>query len=92
MHEPTLEQIPQLNSLFRLQWEEAQGCHVLLYPEGMIKLNASAGAILNEVNGEQDCAHIIRALETRFPDAGELKADVLEFLAIAREQNWIRYD
>ncbi len=24
---------------FRLQWEAAQNAHVLLYPEGMIKLN-----------------------------------------------------
>jgi pyrroloquinoline quinone biosynthesis protein D len=77
--------------MFRFQWEEAQGCHVLLYPEGMIKLNDSAGAILSEVNGEQDCAAIIQALETRFPDAGELGPDVLEFLAIAHEQNWIGY-
>jgi pyrroloquinoline quinone biosynthesis protein D len=92
MTKPALDQTPQLNRMFRFQWEEAQGCHVLLYPEGMIKLNDSAGAILSEVNGEQDCAAIIQALETRFPDAGELGPDVLEFLDIAREQNWIRYD
>lgn len=86
-----LDQTPQLNAMFRFQWEEAQNCHVLLYPEGMIKLNDSAGAILSEVNGEQDCAAIIQALETRFPEAGELGPDVLEFLAIAHEQNWIGY-
>jgi pyrroloquinoline quinone biosynthesis protein D len=91
MTKPALDQIPQLNRMFRFQWEEAQGCHVLLYPEGMIKLNDSAGAILSEVNGERDCAAIIQALETRFPDAGELGPDVLEFLAIAHEQNWVRY-
>ena len=31
----------------RLQWEPAQEAHVLLYPEGMVKLNGSAGAILS---------------------------------------------
>ena len=91
MTKPALDQTPQLNAMFRFQWEEAQNCHVLLYPEGMIKLNDSAGAILSEVNGEQDCAAIIQALETRFPEAGELGPDVLEFLAIAHEQNWVRY-
>ncbi len=91
MTKPALDQTPQLNAMFRFQWEEAQNCHVLLYPEGMIKLNDSAGAILSEVNGEQDCAAIIQALETRFPEAGELGPDVLEFLAIAHEQNWIGY-
>ena len=91
MTKPSLIQTPSLNPMFRFQWEEAQNCHVLLYPEGMIKLNDSAGAILAEVNGEQDCAAIIRSLEARFPNAGALGPDVLGFLEVAREQNWIRY-
>ncbi|MBP0050168.1 pyrroloquinoline quinone biosynthesis peptide chaperone PqqD [Marinobacterium sp. AK62] len=91
MTKPGLDQTPSLNPMFRFQWEEAQGCHVLLYPEGMIKLNDSAAAILAEVQGEQDCAAIIQALEARFPDAGALGPDVLEFLEVAHEQNWIRY-
>ena len=37
---------PKLARLFRMQWEEAQGAYVLLYPEGMVKLNQSAGEIL----------------------------------------------
>ncbi|MBA4502174.1 pyrroloquinoline quinone biosynthesis peptide chaperone PqqD [Marinobacterium marinum] len=92
MTRPVLEQTPRLNAMFRLQWEDVQNCHVLLYPEGMIRLNDSAGAILAEVNGEQNCAAIISSLETRFPDAGKLETDVLEFLEVAREQNWIRVD
>ena len=31
---------------FRLQWKEAQSAHVLLYPEGMVRIGASAGTIL----------------------------------------------
>lgn len=91
MSKPELDMIPSLNPMFRFQWEEAQNCHVLLYPEGMIKLNESAGAILSEVNGEQSCAAIISALEARFPEAGALGPDVKEFLEVANEQNWIRY-
>ena len=34
-----LPEYPKLNRLFRLQYEEAQKTHVLLYPEGMVKLN-----------------------------------------------------
>ena len=37
---------PRIGSGFRLQWEPAQDAHVLLYPEGMVKLNGSAGAII----------------------------------------------
>jgi pyrroloquinoline quinone biosynthesis protein D len=34
---------PAIGRGLRLQWEPAQSAHVLLYPEGMIKLNGSAG-------------------------------------------------
>ena len=30
---------PSVASMFRLQWEEVQQSWVLLYPEGMVKLN-----------------------------------------------------
>ncbi|MEX8493025.1 pyrroloquinoline quinone biosynthesis peptide chaperone PqqD, partial [Sphaerotilus sp.] len=43
--------MPRVARGFRLQWEEAQGCHVLLYPEGMVKLNRSAGEILTRCTG-----------------------------------------
>ena len=36
---------PAIAAGMRLQWESAQEAHVLLYPEGMVKLNGSAGAI-----------------------------------------------
>jgi len=29
---------PMFRRGYRLQWEEVQGCHVILYPEGMAKL------------------------------------------------------
>ena len=57
---------------FRFQWEPAQQCHVLLYPEGMVKLNDSAGAILNEVDGQRSVADVVSVLEQKFPDAGAL--------------------
>ncbi|NBQ85376.1 MAG: pyrroloquinoline quinone biosynthesis peptide chaperone PqqD, partial [Methylophilaceae bacterium] len=31
----------------RFQWEEAQSCYVILFPEGMVKLNGGAGEVLN---------------------------------------------
>ena len=42
----TAASIPRIGHGFRLQWEPAQESHVLLYPEGMVKLNQSAGEIL----------------------------------------------
>ncbi|MDS1310357.1 MULTISPECIES: pyrroloquinoline quinone biosynthesis peptide chaperone PqqD [Marinobacter] len=74
---------------FRFQWEPAQQCHVLLYPEGMVKLNESAGAILGEVDGKRSVTDIVAALEQTFPEAGALANDVCQFLEHACNQHWL---
>jgi pyrroloquinoline quinone biosynthesis protein D len=73
---------------FRLQWEPAQQAHVLLYPEGMVKLSASAGEIIKRLDGERSVEEIILDLEKVFPGAA-LRDDVLEFLSVAHERGWI---
>jgi pyrroloquinoline quinone biosynthesis protein D len=83
------EQVPALRRGFRFQWEPAQDCHVLLYPEGMIKLNGSAGAILAEVDGKRSVAEIISDLSARFPDVQGIAEDILVFLEVAHERFWI---
>jgi len=80
---------PMLRQGFRLQWEPRQDCHVLLYPEGMIKLNASAGQILERVNGERSVAAIIDLLSASFPGVPGIDEDVLAFLEVAHAQFWI---
>jgi pyrroloquinoline quinone biosynthesis protein D len=80
---------PMLRQGFRLQWEPRQDCHVLLYPEGMIKLNASAGQILELVNGERSVAVIIDLLSASFPGVPGIDEDVLAFLEVAHAQFWI---
>jgi pyrroloquinoline quinone biosynthesis protein D len=82
------DSVIDMSPRFRFQWEEAQGCHVLLYPEGMIKLNQSAGAILKYCDGTRGFAAIVHALEQEFPGT-ELEADVREFLEVAHEQGWV---
>lgn len=79
---------PRINKLFRLQWEQAQGCHVLLYPEGMVKLNRSAGEILARCDGIRDVADVIADLENAFNTTG-LREDVIAFLEIAVKQKWL---
>lgn len=81
--------IPRFRRGFRFQWEPAQDSYVLLYPEGMVKLNGSAGAILNEVDGQNSLADIVASLEQQFPDAGSLAKDVSDFLQDALQQHWI---
>lgn len=89
MIQPQRQHIPQFRRGYRLQWEDVQSCHVILYPEGMAKLNESASAILTHVDGQRSVADIIHQLETDFPDAEGIAEDVVDFLAAAHQQKWI---
>ena len=79
---------PRLGHGFRLQWEPVQNCHVLLYPEGMVKLNRSAGEILTRCDGQRDVAALVAELETAFNAQG-LRPEVEKFLEIAQAQRWV---
>ena len=74
---------------YRFQWEPAQSAYVLLYPEGMVKLGGSAGEILKRVDGNSPVSTIVADLERAFPGV-DLRRDVTEFLAHAREKGWLR--
>ena len=79
---------PAIARGFRLQWEPAQNAHVLLYPEGMVKLNGSAGEILKRCDGSRDVGAIVEDLERAFEATG-LARDVNAFLALAVERKWV---
>ena len=81
--------IPQITPSHRFQWEEAQKCYVILYPEGMVKLNGSAAEILKLCTGEMSVAELIRNLSAKVPDT-DIVDDVLHFLQVAHENGWIR--
>ncbi|MNO97078.1 pyrroloquinoline quinone biosynthesis protein PqqD [compost metagenome] len=83
------QQAPSLRRGLRLHWEPRKQCHVLLYPEGMIKLNASAGLVLELLDGQRSVGAIIDHLAERFPGVPGLDEDVLAFLEVARGKYWI---
>lgn len=74
---------------YRFQWEEAQQCYVLLFPEGMIKLNGGAGEIIKRVDGNKTVEQIVQELEAAFPDVPDLRADVLAMLELAIDKAWL---
>lgn len=82
------EDRPQIGRGLRLQWEPAQNAHVLLYPEGLIKLNASADEILKRCSGAATIAEITADLEAAFATAG-LSDDVIRFVSMAVEKRWL---
>jgi pyrroloquinoline quinone biosynthesis protein D len=79
---------PRLAPMYRLQFEPAQDCWVLLYPEGLVKLNGPASEILKRCDGKASVTDITTDLERAFGAQG-LRGDVDEFLKDAYERNWI---
>lgn len=85
----TRDTIPEIAPTHRFQWEEVQQCHVILYPEGMVKLNPSASEILKHCDGRNSISAIIQALNDQFPGS-DLEHDVFQFLEVAHENGWIQ--
>lgn len=79
---------PSVNPHFRLQWEEVQQAWVLLYPEGLVKLNQSAGEIMRRCDGSRSVPEIVSELEAAF-NTSNLSGEVAEFLRNAAEQRWV---
>ena len=82
---------PRVGHGFRLQWEPAQSAHVLLYPEGMVKLNGSAGEIMKRCDGKRSVEAIAIDIETTHALKG-LQADVLAFVTLAAKQRWLTWE
>ncbi|MDH5205515.1 MAG: pyrroloquinoline quinone biosynthesis peptide chaperone PqqD [Hylemonella sp.] len=89
MTEIALDARPRVAGHFRLQWEEVQKSWVLLYPEGMVKLNGSAGEIMSRLDGHKTVADVVAELERAF-DTQDLAQDVQDFLALAHKQGWVQ--
>ena len=73
----------------RFQWEKAQDCYVILFPEGMVKLNGSAGEVLNLVNGESTVELITDTLVKKFPDVPNINKDIIGMIELALDKAWI---
>jgi pyrroloquinoline quinone biosynthesis protein D len=86
----TGDSTPVLALGYRFQWEPAQNCNVLLYPEGMVKLNGAAGEILKRISEKkQTVDQLIAELKDAF-DGADLGDDVYQFLEEAYQNDWIR--
>ncbi|MEM0911323.1 MAG: pyrroloquinoline quinone biosynthesis peptide chaperone PqqD [Pseudomonadota bacterium] len=80
----------RMNPLYRLQFEKAQNGHVLLFPEGMVKLSESAAEILLHVDGKNTDEDIKTAIRQKFPDApDDMEQDIDCFIEHAKEKKWV---
>ncbi len=82
--------VPVLDNGFRLQYEPAQEAHVLLYPEGMVKLNQAAAEILTRCDGNTSIEGITTLLEEAFGE-DDLSSDVMQFMEVANGNGWLNF-
>ncbi|WP_265948978.1 pyrroloquinoline quinone biosynthesis peptide chaperone PqqD [Dechloromonas sp. A34] len=81
---------PQLNPHYVFRWEASQDAHILLYPEGLIKLNPAAAEILKRCDGQRSADDIVADLDAAFPGQREAIArDAEAFLDMARDKGWL---
>jgi pyrroloquinoline quinone biosynthesis protein D len=83
-----LELTPALSPMYRLQYETAQDAWVLLYPEGMVRLNGPASEILQRCDGRRSVLQVVNELQEAFGES-DLRGDVCDFVSCAYERGWI---
>jgi pyrroloquinoline quinone biosynthesis protein D len=80
---PTPDEIPlnahpRLSKHARLQWDPVREKQVILMPEGVLALNATAAAIVALCDGQRSVSAIISTLNEQYKQA--VDRDVLTFL------------
>ena len=66
---------PRLTTGARLRYDEVREEHLLLIPEGAVRLNPSAAEVLGLCDGERSLEDIVGVLAERYPGA-DLRDDV----------------
>ena len=70
---------PRLVTGARLRYDDVREEHLLLIPEGAVRLNPTAAEVLELCDGERSRDDIVAALSERYQGA-DVRADVLELL------------
>ena len=70
---------PRLVTGARLRYDEVREEHLLLVPEGAVRLNPSAVAVLELCDGERSLDDIVGALSARYEGA-DVRDDVVELV------------
>jgi pyrroloquinoline quinone biosynthesis protein D len=66
---------PRLVTGARLRYDEVREEHLLLVPEGAVRLNSTAAEVLELCDGERSLDEIVGALATRY-GGSDLRDDV----------------
>jgi pyrroloquinoline quinone biosynthesis protein D len=66
---------PRLVTGARLQYDDVREEHVLLVPEGVVRLNPTAAEVLELCDGERSLDEIVDTLSARY-EGSDLRGDV----------------
>lgn len=75
--------------MFLFRWEKSQNAFILLYPEGVIKLNPSAAEIIKRCTGELSVTDIVNELKDVFVGAPDIEQSIYKFLEVSHAKGWI---
>jgi pyrroloquinoline quinone biosynthesis protein D len=70
---------PRLATGARLRYDEVRGEHLLLIPEGAVRLNPTAAEVLELCDGARSLDDIVGTLSARYAGA-DVRDDVLELV------------
>jgi pyrroloquinoline quinone biosynthesis protein D len=84
---------PALAARARLHMDRVTGEVVLLYPDGVLLLNASASAVLKLCDGSRTLTEVIATLAARYETTAEaVSVDVTEFLERLRDRGLLHLE
>ena len=86
----TATSVPALWRLARLEFDPVRQQRVLLYPEGVVLLNDTGGAILDLCDGHRSIADVAAILQERY--RRDVTADVIEYLSQLFERELVRVE
>ena len=79
---------PRLATGARLHYDAVRSEHVLLVPEGIVRLNPSAVAVLELCDGEHELDEIVSDLAERY-DGADVSSDVRDLVAAMSERGLV---
>lgn len=75
----------------RLRWDNARKRYMLLFPEGALALNSTAGAVLELCDGKRTIGEIAAELEEQYPGAN-VENDVRHLISRISDRGLLVYE
>jgi pyrroloquinoline quinone biosynthesis protein D len=81
-----------INPTFIFRWEQSQDAHVLLYPEGVVKLNQTGAIILEHCTGDKTVEQLINIIAKKYDGSAreQVAKGVINFLEVSNGKGWIK--